>query len=212
MGLQKLCRLATGMANLNTDLLAKAEQAKASGDMPGYLRAMQQIANKVSLSPAIQRDVLQHGSAMVIDEMEEHIKVLRAKLTHRARIDRYKAESFRPKFRLFEIEEAFPVEFFLVQCWLRFPNGPWPGLMFWSNKAIAKWFFATAGPDTKSFSNLGRDYIKKTRQRLGLIPVSDKSPWVWDLEVRRLVNRDFEVTCRNRKREIIFVGKKVRLC
>jgi hypothetical protein len=36
-GLRVLCRLSTGVATLSTDWLTKAEDAKASGDLPQYI-------------------------------------------------------------------------------------------------------------------------------------------------------------------------------
>lgn len=72
---------------------------------------------------------------------------------------------------------------------------------------MTKWLFARMGKDQTSYESLGRERVKKARQRLGLIPVSDKSPIVWDVEIQRLINGGLKVIGYDRKRTLVFSGE-----
>ncbi len=210
-GLRRLCRLATGVATLKTDWLEDAEKAKANGNLQQSYRAMTKIADKLSPSPVFQKDTQEHAAeSRIVQQMQWYVQQRRAKIVHRPYAQRAKADSFNPKFRLTEIERDFPLEFLLVESWMCFPNGGWPGLMWWGNKAVTKWVLTRLHRNPNQFYNDGRGYIKKIRQRLGLLPVSDKSPWVWDVTVKSLTDGGFEITGWGRNGNQVFNGKRMR--
>lgn len=194
-GLKRLLHIATGYASLNTDWLEEALRAQASGDSRRRDRAWLKLVKKFARSKAIQQDPELPAEAI------PWIKQSQAQIRHRPRDQRGKAEGFDPIVEIPEIKKRYPIEFTLVVCWLCFPKGNWPGLMFWSNKAITKFVFARKGQ-----GSLGCDYIKKIRQRLGLIPVSAKSPIVWDISIKRSRTGWLEITGQKRNGDAIFQG------
>lgn len=206
-GFSRLCRMAEGFATQNTDWFEKAARAKAAGDTREHHRIIMKLANKFVLSRATQDDVNAQRDPLLLLEMERLLKVRHAQIVHRPHTGRWKAQDFNPITDPTEIKAMYPFEYLLVQNWLCFPNCKLPGLMFWSNGAITKWWFAKARQDPKkSRGNFGRDRVKKMRQRLGLAPVSEKSPWVRDVTTEWLANGDLKITLLDRKGKQLFQG------
>jgi hypothetical protein len=210
-GLRHLCHMAEGFASLKTDWYLELGKAITDGNKrrEEYIRA--KLANKFVLSKLIQQEVRSQRDQTVREEAAVWLRKRRAQITHRCRGERVKAEAFDPILRVPELEKTFPLEYHLVEAWLCFPNGPWPGLMFWSNKAMTKWLFYRMGRDPKNNANLGRDRVKKTRQCLGLVPVDEKSPIVWDASVLRSNSGNLKVTGSARDGKEAFSGECRRL-
>ncbi len=206
LGLRKLCRMAEGYGTLRTDWYEEVAKARARGDKRRESLLLAKIAAKVGLSERIQRDLQAENNPLLSEQTAVWRRKRQAQLTHRPTWQRAKAD-FEPMLQLTQIEKSFPLEYYLVDSWLCFPAGPWPGLMFWSNRAMTKWLFARMGKDQTSYESLGRERVKKARQRLGLIPVSDKSPIVWDVEIQRLINGGLKVIGYDRKRTLVFSGE-----
>jgi len=190
-GARKLFRLGTGFATGNTDWYQEVAEAKAKGDKRREDRAQLHIAKKFVLSPLIQQDVAAQNNPALSKEVQGLLKERQAQINHRE--DWQRGQAFNPILRMIEIRRLFPLEFFLVQHWLCFPESPWPGLMFWSNNAITKFWLKRRGIDPARRGNLGRDSIQKTRQRLGLVPVSQKHPNISDIRMNALGNGAFMV-------------------
>ena len=101
----------------------------------------------------------------------------------------------------------FKVEFYLVQNWITFPDCGIPGLMFWRNEAITRWLIARfKGAANVNYANDGLDFIKKTRQRLGLIPASEKNPRIWDVKVEPGKDGKWTITLLQRDGKRILHG------
>ena len=211
-GLRVLCRLATGFATLNTDWYQEVARAKAAGDNPRQESALAKLSEKFVLSQLIQQEVAAQDDPGVRDEAALLLKKRQAQIAHRPKAQRSKAEASRPILQAAEIERQFCLEYHLVSSWICFPSGPWPGLMFWGNKALTKWTLARLHRDPNRFPDReGRDYLKKVRQRLELIPVSEKSPVVWDVEISPIANAGLEIAGWGRNRELVFRGQVTRL-
>jgi hypothetical protein len=94
------------------------------------------------------------------------------------------------------VNEATPFELaaMLVDWWVRCGNCPLPGLMFFGSKAL--WVLLS------SLSVVGRDSkldgVKKLRQQLGLIPVSEVTPFVWSVMLKRKGEMEWDISGEQR--------------
>jgi hypothetical protein len=204
VGLRKLCHMAEGCGTLRTDWYEEAAKARAKGNKRRESYFLAKIAGRVGLFKRIQRDLQAEGK--LSEEAAVWCAKRQAQLKRRSVWQRAKAD-FEPMLRLEEIEKNFPFEYYLIESWLCFPSGPWPGLMFWSNEAMTKWLFARMEKPRTSYGNLGRDRVKKTRQRLGLLQVDAKSPVVWDVTIHRFANGGLTVKGHDRKGCLVFSGE-----
>src|SRR6266516_1730024 len=71
----------------------------------------------------------------------------------------------------------------LVEWWVRIGTHGAPGLMFWRNEPVTKLLLAWNKREPTSLPNLGLDFIKDLRKKLGLIPVGDKVHLIWDMTI-----------------------------
>ena len=208
-GLYKLSHMAEGCGTLSTDWFEENRQARIQGDTRRQKFFAEKIAGKIGLSKRIEQEIAAKRDPILAEQLSGYRKTRQAQLAHRCRWQR-KSE-YEPLLKLLEIEKAYPLEYHLVESWPCFANGPLPGLMYWSNQAITKWTFTLLGTNRlKRYANLGRDTVKKTRQRLELVPVSDTSPIVWDVDCSLSTDGCIDIKGWNRKREIVFEGKRGR--
>ena len=209
VGLRKLCHMATGYGTLNTDWYMETAKARAEGDKGRENYAIEKIANKIGLSNLIQQDLRTQKNPQLSEEAAMWRRKRREQLGHYCKWQR---AEFEPMLRVLEIERSFPLEYFLVESWLCFPAGPCPGLMFWSNTAITKWWLAQRKQTSTGtrFANLERDRVQKTRQRLGLLPVNGKRPVIEDIKITASSIGGLKVTLRKRDGTVVFEGEKQR--
>jgi hypothetical protein len=204
VALRRLCGMATGRATLNTDWLLEARKAKAEGDQRGFDRAIGKVADAYASFDFVWADLKAQHDPELLAQAVRHRKQLRAQLVKRGH--RAEAESLKRAPQWDKIRKEFSVECYLVEQWVNFPGTPLPGLMFWSNKAVTKWLCARVSHAWGAYKNLGLDHVKKTRQRLGLIPVSEKNPPVWDVVARTLTNGEWELKGWGRNAKVVFGG------
>jgi hypothetical protein len=197
-----LCGMALERASLNTDWFQAALAAQARGDTAAFDSALAKVADSLVQFDFVQRSVRDQNDPELLQAMESWRTKRREQLIHRGRGSETKSP--RPKPSWTEIRDGFPVECCLVEGWVTLHPYEAPGLMFWSNRAITEWLFARLGRDPKRQKNLGRDYIKKIRQQLGLIPVSEKCPLVWNVTVKPLPQDQREIIGRQRDGKALF--------
>ena len=202
--LGRVCGMAVGRANLHTDWFQEARKAKARGDQPAYDRAISKVADAYVRFDFVWADLRAQRDPALLAQAARHQNNLRAKLVKRGR--RAEAESLKPKPEWDKIRKAFPVECYLFEHWVNFSGTDLPGLMFWSNKAVTNLLRVRVSHAWQSHKNLGSDHVKKTRQRLGLIPVSETSPVVSDVRARTLTNGGWELIGLKRNGKITFEG------
>jgi hypothetical protein len=201
VALKRLCRIAEGFATLNTDQLAELADAQEQGQTRRHKAISRKLAEKFVLSKFIRDETQAKGNLPEIAEANALHTARKKQLAHRSQSQR-KAVDFNPMLAMRQIEKALALETFLVESWLCFPSGAMPGLMFWRNEAITQfWQFHTGQ------TQFTPDTAKKTRQRLGLLPVSHKSPFVWDVEFRKL-NGVIAIAGFNRIGQTVFTGEK----
>jgi len=194
--LRLLCRMGTGSASRGKDWVAKAIKARMEGNEIAFKRCIPKVLRALTYIETVQDDVRKQNNPELMRRMLEYLKKRRKQLVHRGKT----AEAMtRPLPRLEDISKTFPLEYLIIKDWVSFADYPIPGLMFWRNQAITDYISARMGRNP--FPN---DYIKKARQQLGLIPVSAKAPWVWNVKVQFLKNSNFVIEGRKRNGNTLF--------
>lgn len=206
-GLRHLLRMAEGFATLTSDLYQAVADARAREDSHREARALTKLQRKFILSPLVRAEVRAQHDPKLSAEVAVLLKRRQAQISHRAHSQRDKGQPLDPILLAGALEKRFPIESYLVEAWPCFPNGPWPGLMYWHNDAITKYLAALGLFNVRRYRELGREHIKKVRQRLGLLPANDRWPLVWDVTITRVSLTDFSVTCHARNRDKLFKGE-----
>jgi hypothetical protein len=198
VALRHLCGMAQGRASLSKEWDQVAREAKATGDTSAYLHAIGKVADALVNYDFFQTAVRAEGNPELTEQMEAHLHKRRAQLVRKGK----RAEADKPQPpRAADIERIFKVPFYLVENWICFPGSDLPGLMFWRNEAITRWIAELFKRPEAPHS------IKKDRQRLGLVLVSEKNPWVWDVKVETWKDETWMITGCQRQGERIFKGR-----
>jgi hypothetical protein len=169
---------------LNTDWYKEIQKAKAKGAKRRAEHATRKVAEAMAQYEEPQRNVRRQvrENPELLAQMELFLKKRRDKLVHRGKRDEGEAVRQFPKWSA--VGRQFPLEMMLVEWWVRLDNDGLPGLMFWRNAATTKFLLALTEKNRVAFKNCGRDYIKNTRKKLGLIPVGENAHIVWDISVQ----------------------------
>jgi hypothetical protein len=183
LAMEHLCGMALGWASINTDWRREMEIAQAKGDTPAYDRALKKYTDATLFLREMNEwmtDALKNhpDRAYWVQRREER----RAQLVHRS--ERVYAKD-QPMPEASEVMRQFPTEFKLTRYWVSFGSSAWPGLMFWSDAAVSKFVFCGRG------DNPGKDYIKKIRQRLGLLHPSVVVPAVLKVTVTHVKDKEW---------------------
>ena len=199
VALRHLCGMAKGTANLNTDWDREVCKAAAQGDSAAFDRALSKWADGLLFSGFLDPD-----ASGLSEPFVSLLKARKKRLVHRGLwADRANCP---PPPELDQIRR-FKLEDYLVENWICFDGCEVPGLMFWNNSSISKWVGVWCHLRHENRANLGRDYVQKIRQRLGLRPVNEKSPLVREVEVNSAADGGFKITLWGRDRRKLFQGQ-----
>ena len=220
-GFRCLCRMATGVATLNTDWQQQAVKARRAGDMARSDHAARKLASALShftLASTMAQE-WSHGDAARQQNVAAWQRRWHKQLVHRGQWSDAEGSRLLPRWS--EIQRAFPSETLLVFGWVRFcPGGP-PGFMFWSKVALAQYTeyarrkpAAMSTPESRLHCvrdiNLMRNVeascsgVKKLCQRLGLLPVNDPARCVWRLAIEPGPGGGFSLTGTRRNGAELF--------
>lgn len=184
--LRHLIHIAEGIATLKTDWYQVAVNAQAKGDKRGFNHAMRKILNGHVLKERVQRDVAMQNNPELTEQIGQLQKARRTQLVHRGERDKIEQLKQWPSWKEFGRNTRLPVV--LVEWWVRCGVNGVPGMMFWRNEALTK--FLKVYLDQ---TNLPPETVKKTRQQLGLIPVSEKKYIVRDFSITTKSSGDREI-------------------
>lgn len=197
--LRHLIRMSQGIATVNTDWYQESVEARAKGDESKYNRAVSKVADAHVFNERVQADVRMQNDPALQKQMEWLLKHRRTQLVHRGNRDAMERLKKWPSWKEFGSHNRLPVV--LVEWWVRCGVNGLPGLMFWRNEALTK--FLNAHLDQ---TNLSPQTVKKTRQQLGLIPVSEKKHSVWDFSITTKGDGSREIKCVRRNGQQSFCG------
>lgn len=168
--------------------VSMAESVYSRGDLIERVKRATTAVEREALNRKLFPGMWREGAALlrakaaqagpeVLAQFEEHeaklVKMIAKKRGKRAaavRSDKPTAERLRRKW---------PVQYLMVTCWLRLGNLGDPGLMFFSDRALADLFFYL---DWSGFDICADDFdseqIEQLRRRLGLRKANEKFPLV----------------------------------
>jgi hypothetical protein len=207
VALRRLLHMATGIATLQTDWQQTALKARASGNKRLSDHAADKVAGaliRLESARSMLREFIGNDSTRTASAKAWQAR-RRAQLVHRSKWygpDGQRIIKPLPRWR--EIDREFPIGTWLVFGWVRTrPDGP-PGFMFWRNEALTRLVLTLRGREPRSFRNLGRDYVKKLRQNLGLVPVNDAKCLIWDINLSPLTGKGWRVKGHERNGKMVF--------
>lgn len=176
--LSHLGGMAVGYATVKTDWSQEMKKAHAKGDQCSYSHAMDKVAAALTQFEVFRADERNPELAPEIRQViRRQIEKRRGEFMKRRR--KGEKDQAKPLPRARDVKEQFRLSAMLVEWWVRCGETAVPGLMFWRNEAMFK-FLGTLLNQTNSTPGS----LKKMRQRLGLVLVRDKAPWVWDVGVK----------------------------
>jgi len=204
--MRQVCGMATRRATLNCDWYVEAVKAQARGDKRSYEYAAAKLGNALAQYDPVLRALREYGQndPEFLASLEQWQSKRRAQLVHRGEGKEW--EQIKPWPKWSEIRSRFPIETMVMESWVRFGVDGAPGLMFWRNEPLTKLLLAFTQRDRTRFGNLGRDSIKKTRQRLHLVPVETKAHFIWDVSIDRRTDGTWEVKTFQRNGNCITCG------
>jgi hypothetical protein len=170
--MQHLIHIAEGIATLNTDWYQEAIDAGTIGDK----HAIAKVASVHVFNERVQKMVRAQKNAELLKQMEILLKQERKRLIHSGEKDKIERLKKWPSWEEFREHNKLPV--ILAEWWVRSGVNGAPGLMFWRNEALTN--FLKIHLDQTNISPLT---VKKIRQQLGLIPVSEKNHFVWNVSI-----------------------------
>jgi hypothetical protein len=192
--MQRLSHMAIGVGNWYSEAL----NARARGDKRAHDYAAAKLGNALVQYDPVLRDVRKHGenNPAFLASLKQWQKRRRAQLVHRGQGKEWEQPKSFPKWN--EIRSRFPIEAMLAESWVRFGVDGVPGLMFWRNEPLTKLLLAFRQRKRNDFCERGREFIKKVRQRLHLVPVETKAHFIWDAEINRRTDGIWEVETKQR--------------
>jgi len=133
-------------------------------------------------------------------QVESAHKERRRRLAHHKRIGEIEKRNPLPRSRDIRTEQQLAA--MVVEWWVRCGECDVPGLMFFGSKAL--WVLLSSLSKEATL-----DSVKKLRQRLGLIAVSDETPFVWSVSIKRMNGVDWHITGQQRdgKEAFSFCGQ-----
>jgi hypothetical protein len=212
IGIQRLCRMALGVASLRTDWHKSAAKAKATKDKKAHLHAMGQVASALMRYEPLQSDL--ETQSKLDEEFNRQFYYKRAEV-RKNRAKRGRAREIAepvPVPKWSDVRRQFPLETTMVDWWIQLATSGPPGFMFWRNEALTEFLFALRKRNReKPHRNLGLDFIKNKRQTLGLIPVEKHRHLVWDVKLESQQDGKWIITGWSRqlkkRREQLFQGR-----
>jgi len=204
--MRHVCGMATGRGTLNCDWYDVAVKALARGDKRAYDYAAAKLGNALAQYDPVLRAVREHGQndPEFLASLEQWQKKRRAQLVHDCK--RKEWEQIKPLPKWSEIRGRFPIETMLVESWVRFGVDGAPGLMFWRNEPLTKLLLAFRQRNRNDFCERGREFIKKVRQRLHLVPVETKAHFIWEVSINRLSDGTWELKTLQRDGSCVSCG------
>jgi hypothetical protein len=197
--LRLLCRMARSAATLNKDWHQKSINARVRGDELGYNDAMSKIADAHVWNEFVQADVRKENNPELLEQLEYLQKKRRAQLVRHSKKDEIEQLKKWPSWKELREKNRLPV--ILVEWWVRCEVNGAPGLMFMRNEALTKFLKFHLN---QHLNPLG---VKKTRQKLGLIPVGNSEHFVWDISFKRKIEKKLEIKGSRRNGEQSFWGE-----
>jgi hypothetical protein len=197
--LRHLCGMACHRASRKTEWDRELIKAKEEGNSLAFDRAFSKVFD----------GLLRAGFARWYEPQlsEANRRLLKERRAHFVKRGlRTDAEGSPLEPSLNQIRQ-FKIEYFLVELWVCFHGYDLPGLMFWSTTAITQLLLARLGRLSQTHGKREHDSTKSARQELGLLPVSAKSPWVWNAKIRRLSGGEIEITLLSRDGHRLSQGK-----
>ena len=191
--LLRLSRIAHGEATLNTDWLTKMEKARNT-------REFMHAANKVAAARAkydLFNTLIQSRD---VDPQFRQWGQQRIEKSQKERRKRGKGKNFKPLPRGSEVRNEHKLMCALIDWWVRGPNDA-PGLMFFRNEALTEFLMIYLHN-----KNLSPSAVKKDRQRLGLIPASNKNHFVWNYSIKATDRENLKSIGRQRNGKNAFSG------
>jgi hypothetical protein len=191
--LPRLARIALGEATLNTDWIKEMEKAKnkqtfmRAANKVAAARAKYDLFKTLIQSPDVDPQFRQWGQRQIEKAQKERRK-------------RGKGKKIKPLPRGSEVRNEHKRICALIHWWVRGPNDA-PGLMFFRNEALTE--FLKIYLDNK---NLSPAAVKKTRQKLGLIPASNKNHFVWNYSFKATDGEKVKSVGRQRNGKNAFTG------
>ena len=188
-GWLRLTHMAKGTATLNTDWDAELRQAVANGNQAMLEHATRKCFAAMWRYELFRADVPSEDER-IQDEFRQRGVEARRQLVKRGR--RAEAERGIPLPGNAELRQ-FRLEFMLVEWWVRCGESGVPGLMFWGNAAITE-----ALRNLLNRPQLTPAAVKRARRNLGLVPASEKTPFVWRVNVWRRNEREWKILGKQR--------------